>query len=79
MVRLIIDITEEKQKKFDNVLMTSCNVELTEIREGSTRVEKECSQILRKRMGAKKDGVIIFENKCKSEKAIDELLKKILD
>lgn len=78
MIKIILKIKEKKQKLTNNLSITQCEVDATEIGNMCTDAEKECSDILKKRMNLGGTEVINLSSEKNSDKIINELLKNIL-
>lgn len=79
MIKIILEIKEEKVKQTDNLVMTKCKVNTTEIGNRYTDAEKKCSNILKERMnlGGGTEAINLSSEK-NADKIINELLKNIL-
>lgn len=79
MIKLILKIKEKKQKLTNNLIITNCEVNATEIGNRCTDAEKKCSDILKKRMnlGGGTEAINLSSEKD-TDKIINELLKNIL-
>ncbi len=79
MIKLILEIKEEKQKMTNNLIITNCEVNVTEIGKRCTEAEKKCSNILKERMnlGGGTEAINLSSEK-NTDKIINELLKNIL-
>lgn len=79
MIKIILEIKEKKVKQTDNLVMTKCEVNMTEIGNRCTDAEKKCSDILKERMnlGGGTEAINLSSEK-NADKIINELLKNIL-
>ena len=79
MIKIILKIKEKKQKLTNNFSITQCEIDATEIGNRYTKAEKECCDILKKRMnlGGGTEAINLTSEK-NSDKIINELLKNIL-
>ena len=79
MIKLILEIKEKKVKQTNNLVITSCKVDTTEIGNMCTKAEKKCCDILKERMNLGKDTEAInLSSEKNADKIINELLKSIL-
>ena len=78
MIKLIVEIREDKKEESENLSITGVEVHVTEIGKKTTEGERYCSSLLKKRMHIdKKDEIINMS--CKSKKEIVENLLKSLE
>ena len=78
MIKLIIEIKEDKKEESENLSITGVEVHCTEIGKGATKGERYTSDLLKERMHIDKKEEIINMS-CKSKKEIIENFLKSLE
>lgn len=77
MIKLIVEIKEDKKEETENLSITDVEVHVTEIGKKVSEGERYCSNLLKKRMHIEREEEIINMS-CKSKKEIVENLLKSL-
>ena len=78
MIKLIVEIKEDKKEESENLSITGVEVHVTEIGKKATEGERYCSKLLKDRMHIERREEIINMS-CKSKKEIVENLLKSLE
>lgn len=76
MIKIELTINEEKIEDYDEIVATSCGVQVKEIRIDATRSEKKCSELLKSRLKFSEKTQLIDETK--SQDAFEKILKRLL-
>ena len=76
MIKIELTVNEEKIEDYDEIVATSCGVQVKEILKNATRMEKKCSELLKSRLKFSEKIELIDETK--SQDAFEKILKKIL-
>lgn len=78
MIKLVLEIEEEKIKDIDDIRAICCNVNFTEMRSEATEGEIKSSEILQQKIGI--EDKIQINNNCRLEKnrKIVDLIKELL-
>lgn len=77
MIKLIVEIREDKKEETENLSITGVEVHVTEIGKKVTEHEKYCSKLLKDRMHLKR-GEEIINMSCRSKKeTVENLLKSL--
>lgn len=79
MVKIIIDINEDKKIETDEIIANKVNVHIEEIGVHATEKEMEVLKEFRKRLQVDNKHQVINKSKKDKEKTIEELLKNILN
>lgn len=78
MVKLILEIKEEQNKKFKEIVACEVDVHITEIIENGTKSEIKSSNFLKDKLGIEQKIQIIDECRKEENKEIVEILKSFL-
>lgn len=79
MIKLIVEIKEDKKEESENLIITGVEVHVIEIGKKASDSERYCSKLLKKRMhiGEGEREEIINVNSKTKEEILEQLLKSL--